>query len=136
MGPDETDDSTHARESGGPGWALSLHGAYEFGGPDAVRALPGGPEWLEVIERAPVDQRHLEVHRQHCVGLNEADAAAWDAGGGSTLQEVTLSGTCDTVRRKLDEYREQGVTEIVFQPCGPDVERELSRFLDAVALTN
>src|ERR1051325_4423138 len=30
----EPDDSERARVAGGPGWALSLHGAYEFGGPD------------------------------------------------------------------------------------------------------
>ena len=37
----------------GPGWALAYHGAYEFGGPDAVRALPGGAEWMDVVERTP-----------------------------------------------------------------------------------
>jgi 5,10-methylenetetrahydromethanopterin reductase len=36
----EATDSDHARVAGGPGWALAYHGAYEFGGPDAVRTLP------------------------------------------------------------------------------------------------
>lgn len=132
---DEEDDSTHARGAGGPGWALSLHGAYEFGGPDAVSALPGGQQWLDVINSSPAERRHLEVHRSHCVDLNEADRAAWDAGGSSTLRQVTMSGSRDEVRRRLDGYREQGVTEIVIQPCGHDIERELVRFLDA-ALTH
>jgi 5,10-methylenetetrahydromethanopterin reductase len=58
----EPDDSGRARAAGGPGWALSLHGAYEFGGPDAVRALPRGDEWLRVIEQAPerAQGRHAE----------------------------------------------------------------------------
>jgi len=124
-------DSEHARVAAGPGWALSLHGAYEFGGADAVRTLPGGDEWLGVIERAPEPQRHLAVHSGHCVALNAADEAAWRAGGSSTLRNVTLSGTRDEIRRTLEDYGSRGVTEIVFQPCGPDIRAELERFLDA-----
>ncbi|HEX5303563.1 MAG TPA: hypothetical protein VFW50_41885, partial [Streptosporangiaceae bacterium] len=124
-------DSERARVAGGPGWALSLHGAYEFGGPDAVRALPRGDEWLRVIEQAPERERHLAVHTGHCVELNAADEACWRAGGSSTLRDVTLSGTRDQVRRTLEGYRARGVTEVVFQPCGPDIRGELERFLDA-----
>lgn len=129
---DEGEDthSEHAREAAGPGWALSLHGAYEFGGPEAVRALAGGKEWLEVVQRSPMQRRHLEVHSGHCVELNAADEAAWHAGGSGTLCEVTLSGTREAIRRKLDDYRARGVTEVVYQPCGPDVQRELERFLE------
>jgi 5,10-methylenetetrahydromethanopterin reductase len=127
----EPEDSEHAKAAGGPGWALSLHGAYEFGGPAAVRALPGGEQWLEVVQRRPEHERHLAVHAQHCVGLNDADRAAWEAGGNATLRDVTLSGTTSQVRDELQEYRERGVTEIVFQPCGPDTRRELERFLQA-----
>jgi 5,10-methylenetetrahydromethanopterin reductase len=127
----EPDDSEHAREAAGPGWALSLHGAYEFGGPDAVRALPRGEEWLRVIEQAPERERHLAVHTGHCVALNAADEACWRAGGSSTLRDVTLSGTRDQIRRTLEDYGARGVTEVVFQPCGPDIRAELERFLDA-----
>ena len=126
----EPDDSEHARLAAGPGWALSLHGAYEFGGPDAVRTLPRGDEWLTVIEQAPDRQRHLAVHTGHCVELNAADEACWRAGGSSTLRDVTLSGTRDQVRRALEDYRARGVTEVVFQPCGPGIRGELERFLD------
>ena len=47
------------------------------------------------------------------------------------LQDVTISGTRDQVRRRLDDFAAQGVTEIVFQPCGPDTAAELERFLEA-----
>lgn len=127
----EPNDSEHARVAAGPGWALSLHGAYEFGGAEAVRALPGGDEWLGVIEQVPEQERHLAVHSGHCVALNAADEASWRAGGSSTLLDVTLSGTRDQIRRTLEDYRSRGVTEIVFQPCGPDIRSELARFLDA-----
>jgi 5,10-methylenetetrahydromethanopterin reductase len=130
---DEAPDAERVRRAGGPGWALAYHGAYEFGGPDAVRRLPGGPEWLDVVERAPAGERHLAVHAGHCVEINEADRAAWDAGGHALLTEATLSGTRDEVRRRVEELGARGVTEIVFQPCGPDTQRELERFREAAA---
>lgn len=127
----EAPDSEHARLAGGPGWALAYHGTYEFGGPDAVRALPGGDRWLAVVEKMPAGERHLAVHSGHCVELNEADQAAWQAGGHAILTDVTISGTRDQVRRNLADLAARGVTEIVFQPCGPDVKTELERFFDA-----
>lgn len=129
----EASDSEHARVAGGPGWALAYHGAYEFGGPDAVRELPGGPEWMDVVEKTPLEHRHLTLHAGHCVELNVADQAAWDAGGHVILQEATISGTRDQVRRRLDDLVAKGVTEIVFQPCGPDIRSELERFFEATS---
>ena len=90
-----------------------------------------GDEWLGVIEQEPEQHRHLAVHSGHCVALNAADEASWRADGSSTLRDVTLSGTRDEIRRALEDYRSRGVTEIVFQPCGPDIRSELERFLDA-----
>jgi hypothetical protein len=71
------------------------------------------------------------VHERHCVGLNEADAAAWTAGGAAMLTDVTVSGTAEQVSARLSTFAEQGVTELVYQPCGPDIRHELERFLDA-----
>lgn len=127
----EPADAERVRAAAGPGWALAYHGAYEFGGPEAVRGLPGGDEWLDVVERTPADLRHLAVHGSHCVALNEADTAAWDAGGHAMLRDVTLSGSRDEVAQRIGALGDKGVTEIVFQPCGPDVPRELERFLEA-----
>src|SRR6202012_3778545 len=98
----ESPGSEHARVAGGPGWALAYHGAYEFSGADAVRGLLGGDVWMDTIEKTPEDQRHLAVHSAHCVGLNDADRAAWDAGGSAMLPDVTVSGTRDEVRRRVD----------------------------------
>jgi 5,10-methylenetetrahydromethanopterin reductase len=123
----EDRDSDRVRAAGGPGWALAYHGAYEFGTP--LEDLPGGPEWQAVVERTAPAERHIAVHEQHCVGLNEADDAAWQAGGYQMLEEVTISGTADKVRERLSAVAEQGVTEVVFQPCGPDIRRELEVFM-------
>ena len=97
----------------------------------AVAELAGGEAWNEVVSRSPEDVRHLAVHQGHCVELNEADQAAWDAGGHTLLESSTLSGTAKQVHDKLVEMADAGVTEIVFQPCGPDVRRELETFLAA-----
>jgi len=126
---DEGEDpgSERVRAAGGPGWALAYHGAYEFGTP--LEDLPGGREWKAVVEQTAPEERHLAVHEQHCVGLNEADQAAWDAGGYRILEDVTISGTADKVGQRLAGLADQGVTEIVFQPCGPDIRRELEAFM-------
>src|SRR3954452_10589423 len=119
--------SERARAAGGPGWALAYHSTYEFGSP--VEELPGGREWLAVIERTAPEERHLAVHNQHCVGLNEADVAAWEAGGDGLLEHVTVTGTRDQVGERLTALADQGVTELVYQPCGPDIRRELDVFI-------
>jgi 5,10-methylenetetrahydromethanopterin reductase len=130
---EENPTSERVRLAGGPGTALAWHGAYEFGGEEAVAGLAGGRAWNEVVNRTPEDRRHLAVHAGHCVELNEADQAAWDSGGSTLLDASTLSGTAEQVRGKLDELAAAGVTEIVFQPCGPDVRRELETFFEAAS---
>src|SRR5215217_4137236 len=125
---DEAPDSDRVRAAGGPGWALAYHGAYEFGTP--LEDLPGGAEWKAVVEQTSEEERHFAVHGQHCVGLNEADTAAWEAGGHTMLDEVTVSGTRDQVRERLAGLSEHGVTEVVFQPAGSDVRRELEVFME------
>jgi 5,10-methylenetetrahydromethanopterin reductase len=46
------------------------------------------------------------------------------------LDDVTMSGTAEQVRERLAGLAHAGVTEVVFQPCGPDVRRELEVFMD------
>lgn len=126
-------DSPRVRAAAGPGWALGCHATYEFAGADAVNTLPGGPEWLAAVEQEPAEHRHLAVHRGHSVNLNQADDAAWRAGGHALVPETTLTGNADEIRTRLAALRHQGVDEIVFQPAGPDVERELARFIDVAS---
>ena len=127
----EEPNSDRVRAAGGPGTVLALHGVYEYNGP--VTEMPGGAAWLAQIERVPEAERHLTVHEQHCVGLNAADAAAWDGGAHALLKGVTVSGTRDEVRQRLATLAEQGVTEVVYQPAGPDIRRELERFMEAAS---
>ena len=123
----EDPSSERVRAAAGPGIALAYHGAHEFGSP--LSELPGGAEWEALIERSNPGERHLAVHEQHCVGLNEADEAAWEAGGHALLEHATVSGTADQVAARLSDLAEAGVTELVYQPAGPDIRRELERFM-------
>jgi 5,10-methylenetetrahydromethanopterin reductase len=120
--------SERVQAAGGPGLALAYHGAYEFNSP--LSELPGGTEWQAVVERTAPSERHLAVHEQHCVGLNDADRAAWEAGGYALLEQATISGTADQVAARLSDLEAGGVTELVFQPCGPDIRRELVAFME------
>ena len=122
------------RAAAGPGTVLALHGVWEYNGP--VTEMPGGAAWLSQIERVPERDRHLAVHEQHCVGLNPADAAAWDAGAHELLKGFTVSGTRGEVRERLARLSEQGVTEVVYQPAGPDIRRELERFMEAASTSH
>jgi 5,10-methylenetetrahydromethanopterin reductase len=128
---DEGDEPGNDRELGaaGPGWALNYHLAYEFGGPDAVAALPGGAAWVAAAGEHTERDRHLAIHRNHLLAINDIDRAAWDAGGSTALDQLTVTGTAAQVRAKIEQAAEAGVTEIVYQPAGPEITRELERFI-------
>ncbi|MGW1303961.1 LLM class flavin-dependent oxidoreductase, partial [Streptomyces sp. NPDC002514] len=102
---------------------------YEFGGD--VTALPGGQQWLDAINRVPERERHLAVHDHHLVALNAADRAAWAAGSWTAVPTTTVTGSAAQVADRLAAYGEQGITEILYQPMGPDIPHELEAFITA-----
>ena len=96
----------------------TFHITYELGGAPADEALPGGPEWLAVIESTPADERHLALHTGHLMYLINADAAAWDASAHALLPRATLTGTAD--RNPPEDRRSGG------QGCHRDASRGAS----------
>ena len=107
--------------------AVTLHALYEWS-PDALASVPGGPEWKAMIEEVPEATRHLAVHDQHLVGVNDHDRPF--------LGPELLIGAAFTpaeLRERLDRFADQGVTEVVYQPAGPDIERELAVYAEAAA---
>jgi 5,10-methylenetetrahydromethanopterin reductase len=119
-------DSARVQAAAGPGNALAYHAAYEFGGD--VTALPAGDVWLDTINQSPPQDRHLAVHDQHLVALSHADTAAWAAGSWRAIGQTTLTGTADEIGRRVSELAAEGVTEIIYQPTGPDIAGELEAF--------
>jgi len=120
-------DSPRVRAAAGAGNALAYHTTYEFGGD--VTQLPGGQEWLNVITAQPERERHLVVHDQHLVGLNQADDAAWTAGSWHAIPATTVTGSAAHIAEQLTRYADEGITEIMYQPSGPDLTGELERFI-------
>ena len=131
LDPGESVDAERVRAAAGPGGALAYHATYELYGPDAVPSLPGGMEWLASLDGRREVERHLDVHVGHCIHLNDADRSAWEVTGGALLPTTTVTGTADQVHERIDQLGEQGVTEVVFQPCGPDIRRELDAMYHA-----
>ena len=117
---------------GAPWAAATYHLIYTFQGAEAVHQMPGGSAWLNVIEKFPQRERHLHVHQGHMVEMNDADLAAWRAGGHVSLSSATLSGSADTLRRAVAAMAQAGATEVLYEPSGPDIARELKAFISAV----
>jgi 5,10-methylenetetrahydromethanopterin reductase len=115
----------------GHGLAVVFHALYERNGADAVLELPGGREWVDAIEAIPAAERHLVTHEGHLVRLTAVDEEAV-ALAADLLPQFTFSGTAAQLRDRVADYEAGGVTELVYQPAGPDVAVELARMMDAV----
>ena len=130
----EAVDSDRVRDTAGVVAGVQLHFAWTLQGPDAVLAMPGGKEWLAVVNRSPERERHLAVHQGHLLRMSDADAAAWRAGSHELLRGNTLTGSTREVAAAIRVLVADGATEIQFQPTGPDIRRELERFMAAAHL--
>jgi 5,10-methylenetetrahydromethanopterin reductase len=115
----------------GPAMAVVYHGMYERGGAAAVDAFPGGPAWRAAVESVDDDRRHLAVHEGHLVELTERDRSAL-ADGAPMIPAVTFTGTPEDLRERVAALADAGVTELAYQPAGPDIPGELERFMTAV----
>jgi 5,10-methylenetetrahydromethanopterin reductase len=47
---------------------------------------------------------------------------------GDVIRTYTFTGEAPALRARLDQLAARGVTEVVYQPAGPDVPRELTAF--------
>jgi len=127
-------EDVHSRDvmnRAGHGLAVVFHALYERGGADAVLGLPGGREWVNAIQAIPAAERHLVTHEGHLVRLTAVDEEAV-ALAADLLPQFTFSGTAAHLRDRVAEYAAGGVTELVYQPAGPDVVVELARMMEAV----
>jgi 5,10-methylenetetrahydromethanopterin reductase len=127
---DEDQNSRRVIDTMAPSAVLQYQAVYLHGGPTAVDALPGGRSWRETVESFPREERHLAVHlvkpdQRHTVHLDRLT---------SSTSSFALTGTGAEVAEKIARYAAAGVTELVYQPAGPDIERELSAFARAAGL--
>jgi len=106
----------------GPAAAVVLHGSYGNG---ARLVEP----WCEYMDRIPAPVRHLAVHAGHLVEVTEVDRPFITP---ELITSFTCTGSADDVRRWVEAKCDDGVTEVAFQPAGPDIARELESFYGAV----
>ena len=126
LDPGESPDSERVYAAAGPGLAVLYHGSYEAD-PAAVDGLDGGPEWRAEIELVPEHSRHLAIHEDHFVGVSERDRPLLSGEG---IKTFTWTGEAAEVRARLDGAAASGVTEVLYAPMGPDIERELRTFME------
>ncbi|MGH2587330.1 MAG: LLM class flavin-dependent oxidoreductase [Dehalococcoidia bacterium] len=127
---DEGEDagSGRALAAAGHAAAVRFHATYERGG---IELLPGGTAWKERVEALPERTRHLSIHEGHLVGLNDLDQPLVT---GQMLRDFGLALTAEEFRTRFVRWEDEGVTEIAYQPAGPDIPRELRAFATMAGL--
>lgn len=114
--------SERALAAAGHAASVNLHGALEFG---AAGRMPGGAAWAAAYDDVPRAERHLALHEDHLIAVNERDAPFVT---GELLAGSELALSRDAWREKLAQMEGAGGTEVVYQPAGPDITRELEAF--------
>jgi 5,10-methylenetetrahydromethanopterin reductase len=125
--PGEPFDAPRVLAAAGAGAAVVLHRAWEFTtipGFD-LATLPGGPAWRAAIEAIPARERHLHTHEGHLTYLNALDRPVVS---GDLVRRFTFTGEAAALRERLRDLAARGVTEVAYQPKGPDIARELTAF--------
>jgi 5,10-methylenetetrahydromethanopterin reductase len=121
----ESYESPRVLEAAGAAAAVLCHAGYEQALLAGLDQLPGAAQWRAEIEQVPREERHLRTHVGHLTYLNDIDRKVVN---GSLVQQLTFSGHVDDLRKRLADVESGGTTELVFQPAGSDIERELTSF--------
>jgi 5,10-methylenetetrahydromethanopterin reductase len=85
------------------------------------------------VEAHPETERHLAIHEGHLVKANPRDEP-YVADLIPLASAAALTGTAEQVSVRVGELAALGVTELVYQPAGSDIERELRAFASATGL--
>lgn len=127
-------DSPRVIAAAGAGAAVLFHRAHDLPGSPGpgLADLPGGAEWRAAIEAVPARERHLHTHLGHLTYVNPIDRAVITGG---VVRAYTFSGEAGVLRARVDQLAGRGVTEIAYQPAGPDIPRELTAFADMAGLS-
>ena len=127
--------SPRAVAAAGPALAAAYHAIYESKGAAGVDKLPGGREWREAVEAVAPPRRHLAIHQGHLATLGQHDEVLL-ARAAPLLAKWTMTGTRADIGARLRALAPAGITEVAYQPMGPDIPRELAAFAQAAGLTD
>ncbi len=126
----EAADSERAIAAAGHGAAVALHAMYDRG--YDLSGWPGGPHWLASLADIDPTERHLALHDLHLIGVNNRDRPM------ITAELMTRAGGArnrEQWHTHFTALEAAGATEISYQPAGPDIEEELSRFAQMLSVS-
>jgi len=124
---DEGEDAGAPRvlAAAGHGASVAFHFAFEN---RLLGNIPNGEEWAAAYNAVPERVRHLALHDQHLITINDRDRPFVT---GKVLVQNGLAMSRAAWRDRLATIEAQGATEIAYQPAGPDIARELEAFASA-----
>jgi 5,10-methylenetetrahydromethanopterin reductase len=93
-----------------------------------LEMIERGQEWAKAYEKVPANLRHLALHDQHLIAVNERDRPFVT---GDMLAKNGLALSKSGWRERFAALEEMGATEIAYQPAGPDIASELKAFASA-----
>ena len=128
----ESPRSTRVLNAVGPWGVTPWHTAYHYGGAAAVDALPGGTTWRASLEAlAREEERHLLTFEGHATHLSERDLPLLehlDVEGRTSNVLMMKVGDPSAMKQAVARLAEAGHQEVMYNPSGPDVARELEAF--------
>lgn len=136
LDPGESADTERVMVAAGAGAAVVYHRAYDLPGAPGrpgMAEIPHAEAWRQQIEQIPSRERHLHTHRGHLTVPNDIDRQVLT---GDAIQRYTLTGTPEEIRARITDLAARGATEIVYQPAGPDIPRELAMFARAAGISS
>ena len=134
LDPGESADTERVLRAAGAGAAVVYHRAYDLPGAPGrpgIAEIPQAEAWRDYIEQIPLRERHLHTHQGHLTFPNDIDRKVLT---GDVIQRYTLTGTPEEIRARIADLAVRGATEIVYQPAGPDIPRELEMFARTAGL--
>ena len=118
--------SARALAAAGHGAAVAFHFAMENRRLDSIA---NGEAWAAAYASVPERVRHLALHDQHLIAINERDSPFIT---GALMAKAGLAMNRAGWRERVAMLEKNGATEVAFQPAGPDIARELEAFASAV----
>jgi len=126
---DSDEDLASERVMAAAGHGAAVYYHFWFATGRSMGDLPRGEDWLAAYADIPADERHLAIHDRHLIGVNDRDRTFVTP---DILQAMGATYRPGELRERLAAMDEAGMTEIAYQPAGPDIPRELEAFAAAV----
>jgi 5,10-methylenetetrahydromethanopterin reductase len=130
--PDGPVDTDYLLAAAGAGAGAPYHITYAAGG-EAVDKLPGGAQYRAAIEAHPLQRRAFAVWGHHLIDASPEERAVLTP---ERVRELTFTGTAAELQGRLQDLEKAGATEVIYQPSGPDIARELTAFAQMAGVSS